>query len=45
MLTLLAFMCFLAAAIWFAILRNWPLALLALGLALWVATGINIHTN
>lgn len=45
MLILAAFLCFLASTIWAAILRNWPWALLAAGLAFWAATGINIHTS
>ena len=36
MLLLIAFLCFVAAAIWAAILRNWPTTLLGVGLALWV---------
>jgi predicted transcriptional regulator len=43
---LLAFICFLAAAIWaFIDRRQWPLVLIAAGLALSAATGIHIHTS
>lgn len=35
MLTVLGFVCFVAAAIWFVITRSWPMALLSAGLALW----------
>jgi len=36
MLIIVAFICFVAATIWHAILRAWPMALVSLGLALWV---------
>lgn len=36
MLIVLAFLAFLAAGIWSAVTRNWPMVLLAAGLALWV---------
>ena len=36
MLLLIAFLCFAASAIWSAILRAWPMVLLAVGLCLWV---------
>lgn len=36
MLIILAFLCFLAAGIWFAILRSFPMVLTVAGLALWV---------
>lgn len=36
MLIILAFLCFLAAAVWNAILRAWPMVLVCAGLALWV---------
>lgn len=35
MLIILAFIAFLAAAIWFGITRAFPMVLLAAGLALW----------
>jgi len=34
MLTILAFICFAIATVWFAITKAWPLALIAAGLAL-----------
>jgi hypothetical protein len=39
MLELLAFLCFLVAAIWSAATRSWTLALVAAGLALWILAG------
>ena len=36
MLILLAFLAFAVATIWHGILRAWPMALVCLGLALWV---------
>jgi hypothetical protein len=36
MLLVIAFVCFLASAIWSATLRSWPMVLLAAGLAVWV---------
>lgn len=47
-LELLAFLCFLVAAIWSAVTRSWTLALVAAGLALWVIAGndfLDIHTD
>lgn len=43
MLALLALACFLAAAIWGAVERAWPLMLLAAGLALIVVGDLPIH--
>lgn len=41
----LALVCFLAAAIWSAIQRSWPTALLSLGLVFVVLAGTSlIHT-
>jgi hypothetical protein len=50
MLELLAFLCFLVAAIWSAVTKSWTLALVAAGLALWVLAGsdltnLDIHTG
>lgn len=42
MLALLALICFIAAAIWAAITRAWPLVLIAAGLALFVAGDLPI---
>jgi hypothetical protein len=36
MLIILAFVAFVAATIWHAILRSWPMVLVSAGLALWV---------
>lgn len=36
MFQLLAFLCFLVAAIWSGMTRSWTLALVAAGLALWI---------
>jgi hypothetical protein len=36
MLIILAFLCFLAAAIYFGITRGWGFVLIAAGLAFWV---------
>ena len=36
MLIILAFLCFLAAAIWHAVYRSWGMVLISAGLALWV---------
>jgi hypothetical protein len=36
MFLLLAFLCFLAAGIWSAVVRAWPTVLLCAGLAFWV---------
>lgn len=36
LLDLLAFLCFLVAAIWSAVTRSYQVALVALGLALWI---------
>lgn len=36
MFQLLAFLCFLVAAIWSGVTRSWTLALVAAGLALWI---------
>lgn len=46
LLELLALLCFIAAGIWAAVERkSWPLVLLAAGLALWVATGLEVHID
>lgn len=39
MLELLAFLCFLVAAIWSAVTKSWTLALIAAGLGLWLLAG------
>lgn len=39
MLSLLALVCFLVAAVWSAVTRSYTVALIALGLALWVLAG------
>lgn len=39
MFELLAFLCFLIAAIWSAVTKSWTLALVAAGLALWLLAG------
>ncbi len=36
MLFAIAFLCFLASAIWAFILREWPVVLLGAGLCVWV---------
>jgi hypothetical protein len=45
MLVLLALVAFLAAAIWFAITRAWPMLLLAAGLTLWLLSTTSIHIS
>lgn len=45
MLELLALLAFIAGGVWAAVERGWPLMLLAAGLALWVATGLDIQTG
>ena len=45
MLVLLALLAFMAAAIWFAITRGWPMVLLCLGLALWLLSTTSIHIS
>lgn len=39
MLELLAFFCFLVAAIWSGVTRSYTIALIAAGLALWILAG------
>jgi uncharacterized membrane protein len=39
LLALLALVCFLVAAVWSAVTRSYTVALIALGLALWVLAG------
>lgn len=41
-LNLLALVCFLAATIWSAILKSWPMALLSAGASLLVIEGLTL---
>lgn len=46
LLPLLALICFFVAAIWSAVTRSYQIALIALGLALWMLSGdVEISIN